>query len=297
MLSTLMNSVLVVACALGATAVAAPVPPPELAEAQLRAINHRFVGSFVDRDRDFMAGLVHADFVRTAGDGSWQDRAAFLAEFGQPSRMAGASYDDVSVRLFGNVAVTHAVFEALMNDGRVRKVRYTDVYVWDGAGWRLVSGQNSPFQADVPVGLQTGAAPRHAPWTGSDPQGEDLDVLRELNASYVEAFRNADVAWYAEHLAPDYVVVSGNGSIKDRAAALADFAQPVYAKHIASFPVDKVRIRRFDDIALIHAENDFTMKDGRVGVNRYTDIWRKDGGKWRCIAAHITVHKPLAQPG
>lgn len=39
------------------------------------------------------------------------------------------------------------------------------------------------------------------------------------------------------------------------------------------------------------------MKDGRVGVNRYTDIWRKRDGKWQCIAAHITVHKPLALPG
>jgi len=77
---SLIKSLPVVASAPATTASAAPVPPPELAEAQLRAINHRFVGSFVERDRAFTAGLVHADFVRTAGDGSWQDRAAFLAE-------------------------------------------------------------------------------------------------------------------------------------------------------------------------------------------------------------------------
>jgi ketosteroid isomerase-like protein len=78
----------------------------------------------------------------------------------------------------------------------------------------------------------------------------------------------------------------------DRAAALADFAQP--ATHIESFPVDKVSIRRFDDVALIHAENAYRLKDGRKGVNRYTDIWLKRGGQWRCIAAHITVHRAAA---
>lgn len=275
---------------------AAPVPPPAMAEAQLRSINHRFVNAFVHRDVDFMAELVHEDFVRTASDGAWQDRSAFLQVFEQP-KLAGAATDEVQVRLFGRVAVTHAVFEAQLADGQRRLVRYTDVYVWNGERWRLVSGQNSALQPGVPVGLQSGQAPAHQPWTGQDPQGDDGAVLDALNANYVDAFRRADVGWYAAHLAPDYVVVSSDGSIKDRAAALADFARPVFAEHIRAFPVDQVRIRRFDDIALIHAENAFEMKDGRVGVNRYTDIWHKRDGKWTCIAAHITTHKALAQPG
>jgi hypothetical protein len=28
-------------------------------------------------------------------------------------------------------------------------------------------------------------------------------------------------------------------------------------------------------------------------VNRHTDIWLRRDGKWRCIAAHITVHKAV----
>lgn len=297
MLSSLMKSVLAVAGTLATTALAAAVPTAEIAEAQLRAINHRFVGAFVHSDRDFMAGLIHTDFLRTASDGSWQDRDGFLAEFSRPSRLSGASYDAVRVRLYGEVAVTHAVFEALAADGKVRKVRYTDVYVWEGGGWHLVSGQNSLLQPQVPVTLQSAVEPPHATFVGHEPTGTDLEVLRALNANYVQAFRNADVGWYAAHLAPEYVVVSSDGSIKDRAAALHDFARPVFAEHIQSFPVDKVQIRRFGDVALIHAENDFVMKDGRVGVNRYTDIWHKRDGKWRCIAAHITTHKALALPG
>ena len=112
-----------------------------------------------------------------------------------------------------------------------------------------------------------------------------------LNENYVNAFREADAAWYDRHLAPDYVVVYGDGSFHDRASALADFAKPTFATSIRSFPVGDVRIRRFGDVALIHAENAYELKDGRRGVSRYTDIWHKQDGRWRCVAAHITVHR------
>jgi ketosteroid isomerase-like protein len=278
------------------TAVAAPsVPTATSAEAQLRSINHRFVDAFVESDHAFMSALVDDDFVRTTSKGEWQDRDQFVAEFRRPPGMAGASYDDVHVRVFGEVALVHAVFEALLVDGTTRNVRYTDVYRWKGGAWRLVSGQNSVMKDGVPAALQRGVVPAHEPWIGRDPVGNDRDVLLALNASYVNAFREADVGWYDAHLAPDYVVVSSDGSMKDRAAALADFAQPVFATSIRSFPVDKVNVRLFGDVAVIHAENAYELKDGRKAVARYTDIWRRqtDGG-WKCIAAHITAHRAPA---
>ena len=120
-------------------------------------------------------------------------------------------------------------------------------------------------------------------------------VLRLLNEKYVNAFREADVGWYDAHLADDYVVISGDGSFHDRAAALANFARAdLRDARWSSFPVDKVSIRRFDDVALIHAENAYELKDGRRGISRYTDIWVKRDGRWLCVAAHITVHRAPA---
>jgi uncharacterized protein (TIGR02246 family) len=289
--STSMIAPLVVLAAHVSTAQAAPVPPPLVAEAQLRAINHRFVDAFVAGSGDFIDRLTAEDFVLTANDGVWRDRMDFVAQMRKVAPLGGVSYDDVRVRLFGPVALLHAVFEGVQPDGKVAKVRYTDVYVWNGADWRLVSGQNTPIKADVPLRQQTATAPVHAPWQGQDPSGDDLAVLRTLNENYVKAFREADVAWYDAHLTQDYLVINGDGSLHDRGAALANFAKPTFATHMKSFPVDKVNIRRFDDVALIHAENAYELKDGRKGVSRYTDIWVKREGKWRCIAAHITVHK------
>lgn len=279
------------AMGIAAAASAAPVPPPELAAAQLRAINHRFVEASIHRDDAFMEALAGKDFLALASSGAWHGRDEFLAGMREPAHYDGASYSDIEVHVHGTVAIVQGVFEAQPAGSRPARVRYTDVYVWSGETWHLQGGANTRLKEGTPVRIQTAAVPAFAPWQGEDPQGDDETVLRALNANYVKAFREADVAWYDAHLAPDYNVVYGDGSFHDRAGALADFAEPVFAEHMEAFPVDNVRIRRFGDVALVSAENAYVRKDGRKGENRYTDIWLKQGGRWRCIQAHITVHK------
>ena len=188
----------------------------------------------------------------------------------------------------------HAVFSAPTGDGKAARIRYTDVQVWNGTAWQLVSAQNTPLCDGVAVQLQSGTAPAHASWLGEDPVGDDPAVLEVLNQNYVKAFREADVSWYDAHLTPDYVVTSGDGSFLDRAVALANFAKPTFATQFRSFPVDQVSVRFFDDVALIHAENAYELKDHRRGVSRYTDVWHRREGRWLCIAAHITPREAPA---
>lgn len=270
---------------------AAPVPPLEVAELQLRAINHRLVSVDIDPDGHLLSALIGEDFLLTDGDGTWHDRAGFLAQARRRAAQPDAAVEDPRVRLFGPVALVHAVLADSTADGTAKRVRYTDVQVWAGTAWRLVSAQNTPLQDAVAVARQSGTAPAHAVWQGEDPTGDDIAVLRTLNENYVKAFREADVAWFDAHLAPDFVVISGDGAFHDRAAALADFAKPTFATRFRSFPVDRVRVRRFGDVALVHAESAWELKDRRRGLSRYTDIWHRCGGRWLCIAAHITVHK------
>ena len=170
---------------------AAPAPTGAVAEAQLRALNHRFVDAFARRDAAFMESLTSNDFVRTSASGVWMDRGAHIDSI-RTSKAHDVAYDDVRVRLFGDVAILHAVFNALGDDGLPVRARYTDVYQWDGTAWKLVSGQNTVIRDGVPVALQPGVVPAHAPWRGDDPRGDDQQVLHALNASYVNAFREAD---------------------------------------------------------------------------------------------------------
>jgi hypothetical protein len=270
---------------------AAPIPEPELAEAQLRALNHRFVSATVDVSGDLMEALTHDDFLLTDSDGAWRGRAEFVARMRRAPPLPNASSEGTLVRLLGPVALVHGVFTALDGAGGHTRVRYTDVHVWNTSAWQLVSVQHTPLPDGLDVQARRGQAPAHAAWRGQDPKLDDPALLQALNESYVQAFRDADVAWYAAHLAPDYLMIAGDGALLDRAATLERFAQPTFATAMRSFPVGRVQVRRFHDVALIHAENAYELKDGRKGVSRYTDIWQRRGGRWVCIAAHITAHR------
>src|SRR5215213_8891909 len=79
---------------------------------------------------------------------------------------------------------------------------------------------------------------------------DDLEVLQQLNRDYVRSAETSDVRWYDEHLADDFLASNPDGSLVDRAEFLARMARPYPGSKLEA--VD-VRIRRFGELAIIHA--------------------------------------------
>ena len=50
-------------------------------------------------------------------------------------------------------------------------------------------------------------------------------TLERLNQAYVDAFMNADVEWYREHLADDFVVIESDGSVLNKTRFLINTAK------------------------------------------------------------------------
>jgi hypothetical protein len=226
---------------------AAPALAPGMTEARLRAIDDRFVAAFAVHDAHVLDEMVADDFTCIGSDGGWLTREEFLARMRKTSPFAGlATVEDLHVRVFGPAAVALTLFVVVARDGEQLRIRGTDVYAWNGHDWRLVYVQHTSLAhgVDAQQRTATAIATGDLAWQGCDPVGDDLGVLRTLNEQYVAAFRDADVAWYDAHLAPDYVVVYGDGSLHDRHAALADFAQPYFATHLESFAVGPPPKRR-----------------------------------------------------
>jgi ketosteroid isomerase-like protein len=114
---------------------------------------------------------------------------------------------------------------------------------------------------------------------------DDLEALEKLNKAYVDAVQNSDVAWFEQHLSDDFVNSNPDATLVDRAGFLAQVARPAGIKGLEP---REVKIRVFGDFALIHAQTVYTRPDGRPAAGRYTDIWTRRQGKWRCVAAHVT---------
>lgn len=113
----------------------------------------------------------------------------------------------------------------------------------------------------------------------------DLEILEQLNRDYVASVQTCDVRRFDEILAAEFYCSNPDGTLVDRAAFLAQTARPVTISGLE--PVD-VKIRLFDDIAIIHARTVYKTADGTAKSGRYTDVWARQNGQWLAVSAHVT---------
>ena len=127
----------------------------------------------------------------------------------------------------------------------------------------------------------------------------DLDILLELNRDYIRSVQNSDVGRFEELLADEFYCSNPDGSLIDRAAFLKQTAVPVKISELTAhdvkvrqpFPGPGLAVRILGDVAIIHARTAYTLGDGKPGAGRYTDVWARQGGRWRAVSAHVTRHQ------
>ena len=110
-------------------------------------------------------------------------------------------------------------------------------------------------------------------------------TLQQLNEQYIAALLNADVRWYSEHLAEDFVCINSDGAIRDKRQFLEDVAA---GPEVKDYKLQDVSIRFYGDTALVQAKGVFNRKDGSPGQSRYTDVYVKTDHGWRVVSAQIT---------
>ena len=117
---------------------------------------------------------------------------------------------------------------------------------------------------------------------GLDP---DRTTLERLNQEYVDAFMNADVDWYREHLAEDFVCIESDGSVLNKQEFLAN---TVKGPDVADYKLQEVDVRIYGVAALVRATGVWTREDGSMGMSRYIDVYVKERAEWKTVSAQIT---------
>ena len=113
----------------------------------------------------------------------------------------------------------------------------------------------------------------------------DRTTLERLNQEYVDAFMNADVEWYREHLAEDFVVIESDGSVLNKDQFLLNTAK---GPDVTDYILHDVDVRIYGDAALVRATGVWTRGDGSMGMSRYIDVYTKQSDGWKAISAQIT---------
>ena len=120
----------------------------------------------------------------------------------------------------------------------------------------------------------------------------DETTLERLNQQYVDAFMNADVDWYRQHLAEDFVCIESDGSVLDKVQFLKN---AVKGPDVAEYKLHEVDVRVYGDAALVRATGVWTRRDGSMGMSRYIDVYVKESAEWKTVSAQIT-RTAMAEP-
>ncbi len=110
-------------------------------------------------------------------------------------------------------------------------------------------------------------------------------TLSVLNEEYIRCVQDGDVAGFERIMAPEFFCSNPDGTLVERAGFLAQSARPVTIRGLVA---RDVLIRVFGDTAIIHARTEYATATGEPRQGRYTDVWTRNGARWRAVAAHVT---------
>jgi ketosteroid isomerase-like protein len=113
----------------------------------------------------------------------------------------------------------------------------------------------------------------------------DQARLHQLNEQYIDAVLHADVNWYQQHLADDFMCIDSEATVFDKDGFLQHIALGPY---LIDYKLKNVTVRIYGETALVQATGLFTRKDGAPGMCRYTDIYVRAGNDWKVVSAQIT---------
>ncbi|MES2300275.1 MAG: nuclear transport factor 2 family protein [Pseudomonadota bacterium] len=233
-------------------------------------------------DAQAMARIFHDDFTLINGKGLTSNRKDWLdaARSGEVRYQHQEAIDNSrTVRVSGDTAVVTAklwIKGERKDGGAIERVLwYSDTYVRTVDGWKYFVGQAS-------LALPDAAA------VAAQSPGADADAVRAMNDQYIRAWRMHDMDWFRANLADDFVCIGPDGAVLSK-QAFVDY--PDQGANVASAHLEDLSVRVFGGSAVVSARNVVSWKNGKRSATRYTDSYVKVDGRWRVVAAQLTVDR------
>ena len=139
--------------------------------------------------------------------------------------------------------------------------------------------------------VAVGSASRAA---GQAAESWEADI-RAAEAKHLKAFLDGDGAAIEEMLSNEFVVNSPRNNIVDKKQLVGMVRSGVLTA--SEFTQDIERITRFGDVVFVMGSDKVVWvtpspNAGRTDRRRFTDVWRREGGRWVFIARQATLLCP-----
>ena len=233
----------------------------ESAARELSDFESRWLLSSLNNDRDWLVDLLTGKLrVRPFGANAGT-RAEQMAGLPDPS----LDPDKFKVRISGTI-------ETITSDpDKNRKFEFLDTFNRVNGKWQMIATHFAPSTVSP-----------------SGPNVEEITrQLLDLENAWAEVDVTKDRSIFDKIIAPEFVETSSRGTV-DRARWLAErqYGNVKSARNAET----KVNVIS-NDLAIVTGVDETVKHEGGREIrhrDRFTDTWLRRGGRWQCVAAHVT---------
>ena len=116
----------------------------------------------------------------------------------------------------------------------------------------------------------------------------DAQRLLDLEQRWLDVAMQRDIPALKEILADDFVDVTYQGGLRDKADHLKSTLAPAKTRQT----LEELKVRLYGDTGIVTGENSIVALDGSFTARiRFTDVFVRRGGRWQAVSAQETPEK------
>lgn len=118
---------------------------------------------------------------------------------------------------------------------------------------------------------------------------EVTNLLTQYSNEWAEAIKNKDGASVERLFSPDMIYQGADGTLQTKEDLIRGMNEYLY--EIKSFSIEDLQVKLVgNDMAIVTGGGGQVWIDGdgqeQHNKSRFTNVWRKQGGEWVCVAGH-----------
>ncbi|HKG69495.1 MAG TPA: nuclear transport factor 2 family protein [Segetibacter sp.] len=210
------------------------------------------------------------DYTFVSPTGVMLNKTERLAEIKSTKPFKSFAYENKKVRIYGNTSVVTAKAKNTVTEGDAYEFNVTLTLVKKDGRWQIVAGQATQLAPS-----QSGA--------------NDEQTLKRIEQEMTDDLIKGDASAFERYLADDYIFTAPDGRVISKPQSVSDISSGDLK--IESLKFDAMKVRFYGNIGLVTYQ---TTDKGKLkgndisGLYRWTDVFMKQGGRWKILATQGT---------
>lgn len=236
-----------------------------------------------ENDPDVLEGILAPDFLHIIPEGiiSKSEQLSFMRKHRAPVQRGERHFENMRVRVYGNVGIVNGVAVETGNDEVNRKTLFTDVFAYLGGRWQAVSSQ------ELPAAEKKSAAKCGLQATESRLQNKDPQMLKEVELEWLQAYGERNTSALDCILAEDFEIASmpdekGEAHSKKHVLDWVATRTPTVQK------IERFDLKPYRDVVVVRGIYSMNGQDGKTLARyQYMDVFVFRGERWQALTREI----------